>query len=146
MFCDHCGKIVPDNASVCDGCGKPTASGRPPVAAAVPPYLSPDGQAQPHSQAQGFAPPYQQPAAGYGYQPPYLPPRSEPLSVGDFAIIMIISAIPLVNLIMLLVWAFGSDVNVNRQNYARASLLLMVICLGLVFLFAGCAVAVGMLR
>ena len=38
------------------------------------------------------------------------------VTVGEWIVTFIILAIPLVNLIMLFVWAFGGDVNINKQN------------------------------
>lgn len=46
--------------------------------------------------------------------------------------------IPVVNIILLFVWAFGGDTNLNKQNYAKAQLILMAIIIGLyliVFVF-----------
>ena len=45
--------------------------------------------------------------------------------------------IPLVNFILLLVWSFGGSVNQNKKNYARATLLLMVIAIVLSIVFGG---------
>ncbi|MBN2768761.1 MAG: hypothetical protein JXQ68_06620 [Campylobacterales bacterium] len=56
-----------------------------------------------------------------------------PLSVKSWLGTLIISMIPLVGLIMLLVWAFGSDVHPSKANWAKALLLLTVILLALSF-------------
>jgi len=40
---------------------------------------------------------------------------------------MIVSGIPFIGFIMLLVWAFGSQTNPNKKNWARAILILMLI-------------------
>lgn len=40
--------------------------------------------------------------------------------------------IPLVNLIMMFVWAFSSNTNPNKANYFKAALILFVIYLVLV--------------
>lgn len=60
----------------------------------------------------------------------------KPLSVGEWLITLIVLALPLVGLIMLFVWGFGSG-NVNRRNYCRATLVfaLIIVVLSLVFLF-----------
>lgn len=50
-----------------------------------------------------------------------------PLSVGDFFIMFIFLVIPIVNLIMMLVWAFGGSGNLNRRNFARAGLIMVLI-------------------
>lgn len=49
--------------------------------------------------------------------------------------------IPLVNIVLLLVWGFGSSGNLNRRNYCRASMIWIAIVLVLygcmfAFLFA----------
>ncbi|MFH5183269.1 hypothetical protein ACHHV8_11935 [Paenibacillus sp. TAB 01] len=49
------------------------------------------------------------------------------LTVKQWLVTLIVLAIPLVNLIMLFVWAFGDQTNPNKKNYARASLLLAAI-------------------
>ena len=49
-----------------------------------------------------------------------------PLSVGGWLITMIILMIPLVNIVMLLVWAFGNG-NECRSNWAKANLIFIVI-------------------
>ncbi len=49
------------------------------------------------------------------------------ITVGEWFITLLIRAIPLVNIIMLFVWAFGSGNNPNKANWARAVLLWLVI-------------------
>jgi hypothetical protein len=53
------------------------------------------------------------------------------MSVKDWVITLIILALPLINIVMLLVWAFGGTGNINRRNYCRASLLIFAIVIGL---------------
>lgn len=60
---------------------------------------------------------------------PYIHEDTSPLSVGNFLVMMLIAAIPILNIIMLCVWAFGSGSNVNRKNYARAQLIIMLIAM-----------------
>jgi membrane protein YdbS with pleckstrin-like domain len=57
------------------------------------------------------------------------------MSVKDWIITLIVAAIPLVGIIMLFVWAFSANENPNRQNYAKAALLLAAIIIALSFLF-----------
>lgn len=64
-----------------------------------------------------------------------------PLSVGDFLIMFILLAIPFVNLIMMLVWAFSGSGNLNRRNFARAGLIVIVIEIVIVTIFWGSIVA-----
>ena len=57
------------------------------------------------------------------------------MSVGEWLISMLIMIIPIVNIVMLFIWGFGGPD--PRRNYARASLIWMAICIGLVVLFYG---------
>lgn len=59
---------------------------------------------------------------------------SQVLSTKDWLITLIITAIPVVNIVMFFVWAFGDGSNPNKANWAKASLLLMVILAGLYIL------------
>jgi len=49
----------------------------------------------------------------------------QPMSVGDWIITFIVMAVPLVNIVMLFVWAFSSNTNINRVNWAKASLIML---------------------
>ena len=56
--------------------------------------------------------------------------QHKPVSIGDWIITLIISMIPLVNIIMLLVWAFGSSTNPSKANWAKAYLAFIAILIG----------------
>ena len=60
--------------------------------------------------------------------------NAQVMSVKDWLITLLICAIPLVGIVMLFVYAFSSTENVNRQNWAKAQLLLAAIVIGLVLL------------
>ena len=60
----------------------------------------------------------------------------KPLSVGDWVVTLIITAIPLVGFVMLFVWAFGSNTNPNKANWAKAALVLFAIGIVLSILFS----------
>ena len=152
-FCNECGKITAIS----------TPPPPPPVAVPAQPAYTPPSQPAPSpaavntiphpqaaSQAASQTPsqPYAAQTQNYAAPPqqPYYPPvpqqgfiqkpqNTEPMRVGQYIGTMIISAIPLVGFIMLLVWAFGSDTNINKKNYARAVLILSVIgvVLGIIF-------------
>ncbi len=49
------------------------------------------------------------------------------VSVGDWMATSIIMIIPLVNLIMLFVWAFGNGTPASKANWAKAALIWMLI-------------------
>lgn len=50
-----------------------------------------------------------------------------PVSVGNWILTFIVMCIPVVNIIMLFVWAFGGSSHKSKSNWARAALLLMLI-------------------
>jgi len=96
----------------------------------------------------------------YGHQDDYQSPRtpSRPretgdtsvMSVKDWVITSLIMMIPCVGIIMTFVWAFSSDGNLNKKNYARATLIIMAISivLGLILyvaFFAAIFAAAGLL-
>jgi hypothetical protein len=52
-------------------------------------------------------------------QVPFAQPQdTTPMSMKDWFITLLISYIPLVGLIMLIIWAFDSNTNVNKKNWA----------------------------
>jgi hypothetical protein len=58
------------------------------------------------------------------------------VKTADWVVTILILAIPLVNLIMLFVWAFGSGANPNKSNFAKAALIWIAIALVLSVLFS----------
>ncbi len=61
--------------------------------------------------------------------------ENKAMSVGDWIITMIVTAIPLVGFIMLFVWAFSSGTNLSKKNWAKAALIFYAIIIVLYFLF-----------
>jgi hypothetical protein len=51
------------------------------------------------------------------------------VKTGDWVVTMLIMVIPLVNIIMLLVWAFGSSAPASKANWAKASLIWILIAI-----------------
>lgn len=49
--------------------------------------------------------------------------EKEPLTFGNYLFLFLILAIPVVNIIVLLIWAFGRERNINRKNFSRAALI-----------------------
>ncbi len=77
----------------------------------------------------------QQPTAQYNnYQQPNAQ-FAPVMTLKDWMIILLVMLIPLVNIIMMFVWAFGEG-NPNRQNYFKASLLFAAIVIVLYIVFA----------
>jgi hypothetical protein len=65
--------------------------------------------------------------------------NTRPMTVGDWMATLLILAIPVVNIIMYLVWAFSNSGNVNRKTFCQASLIWFLV------LMAG-ALVFGLLR
>jgi uncharacterized membrane protein YdbT with pleckstrin-like domain len=59
------------------------------------------------------------------------------MTIGNWIVTMIIMIIPLVNIIMLIVWAASSNENPNRKNWAVAQLIFMAIGILLWIVLAG---------
>jgi len=59
--------------------------------------------------------------------------QDEVISTGGWIVTFIILVIPIVGLVMYFVWAFGRG-NLNRRNFARASLILVAVCIVLAIL------------
>jgi hypothetical protein len=68
---------------------------------------------------------------------------AEVVKTGEWVWTLFLTFIPLVNIIMFFVWAFGSGTNPNKANWAKASLIwiAIVICIYiLIFLIFGAAI------
>jgi hypothetical protein len=112
-FCEACGTPIEEGAKFCPSCGKVTATTQAP-----PPPVQ-----QYHPPVQNYAPPVQQ---------QYIPPQQNyyqktedttPMTVGQYIVMFLLLCIPIAQLILPFVWAFGSNVNVNKKNLARAILI-----------------------
>lgn len=57
--------------------------------------------------------------------------NNEHVSIGDWILTFILTAIPFVGIVMLFVWAFGGSASESKQNYAKATLILAGIVIGL---------------
>ncbi len=53
----------------------------------------------------------------------YQIPMEEPMSVGDWLIILLIMMIPCVNVVMVFVWAFSNSEKKSKSNYFKAILI-----------------------
>ena len=57
----------------------------------------------------------------------YPPQDSSPVRTSEWFWTMFLAAIPLVGLIMLLIWAFGSGNNINKSSWAKATLIWILV-------------------
>lgn len=63
-------------------------------------------------------------------------PREKPYSVGGWLLTMLIMIVPIVNIVMVFVWAFGSNTNKSKKNYFIAALIMAAIGIILSIVFA----------
>ena len=64
------------------------------------------------------------------------------MSVKEWVITLIITALPIIGIIMLFVWAFSSGNNPNKSNWAKGALVLaaiMIVLYILIFAIFGAA-------
>jgi hypothetical protein len=138
MFCPTCGRQNADNAKFCDGCGTSlngaAQPSQPAQAAAFTPAPPPPSPAQPQ-----YAPP----------PPAYYPPQqyvandlTKPMTIGNYIGFFLLQLIPIANIILLFVWAFGSAVNINKKNLARTLLIFAAISIVLSIIMGGVMVNV----
>lgn len=114
----------------------PPATPRPaqvkptPVAPVAQPQYTPQPQPQYTPQPQPIqynAAPQQPNYQQYANAPQNRIVDQSPLSVGEYILMMFLMSLPLIGFILTLVWSFGSDVNPNKKNYARAILIIAII-------------------
>lgn len=88
---------------------------------------------------------------GYNGQPVYNNRQTAPeagptapMSVKDWLLTLLVLCVPCVGIVMTFVWAFGSNGNLNRKNYAKAMLVIWAVILVLyllIFIIAGVSAA-----
>jgi hypothetical protein len=57
------------------------------------------------------------------------------LTVKDWLITLVLTAIPIVGIILLFYWAFSDDTHPSKENWAKAALLFYLILIALNILF-----------
>ena len=68
--------------------------------------------------------------------------ENKEMSPGQWAITLFLTNLPLIGIVLLIVWAVGSDENLSRKNYSKGALILYAILFALmimVVIFGGLA-------
>ena len=137
MHCNQCGFKSPEGSRFCEGCGQALQKAAPQPAPAPipapaqhtppppPPAYSPPPPPSYQSAPQGYSP------YGGGGQSAAADRRDEVMGFGSWLGMFFLLMIPLVNFILMLIWAFGGDVNRNKQNFCRASIVFSLIIGGI---------------
>jgi ABC-type sugar transport system permease subunit len=60
---------------------------------------------------------------------------NKPMTVGDLVITILLTALPIIGIILLFVWAFGDNQKIDRANYSKASLIWIAVWLVFGFIF-----------
>lgn len=63
--------------------------------------------------------------------------NERPMSVKDWLVTFIVTAIPMVGFIMLFVWGFGGNAPTSKANWAKAALIFYAISIVFLVLFYG---------
>lgn len=50
--------------------------------------------------------------------------ETDVVPVWDWVLTLLLTLLPLINLVMLFIWAFGENTNPSKANYAKASLFI----------------------
>ena len=60
--------------------------------------------------------------------------NEKPMTMGQFIGTLLLGCIPIAGFILYIVWAFSSDINVNKKNFCRAYLLVQLIAIVVVII------------
>lgn len=114
MFCSNCGQEVPEDAKVCNVCGKC--------------ILLPLGEGETVTKNDGQA-------IFCDEELQIISKQNKPLSTLSFIAMQLLFLIPILNVILLLVWSFRKNTNANRKAYARSALIwFLIFCVVLLFI------------
>ncbi len=94
--------------------------GQPPQGQA--PYQQPPYPQTPYPQ-QGF----QNQQGGYPQHYSGQYENNEQMTVGDWIVTYLLMIIPIANLVLLFIWAFGSDTKKSKKSWAKATLIFMAV-------------------
>ncbi len=126
-ICKQCGSEIIEGKKFCTECG---ASAAEAVEKEIP--KADNTQKYTYTQTQQAYTPQPQ------YADPDAPPpkgsKYEPISTKEFIGISLLMLIPIVNIVLLIVWALGGCRKINKRNMARASLIMMVVVFIISFL------------
>lgn len=63
--------------------------------------------------------------------------NSQPMALKDWIFTFLLLLIPIANIVLMFVWAFGKDVNSSKKTYFQAMLIMSAVGIVISILFAG---------
>ncbi|MGI6033942.1 MAG: DUF3862 domain-containing protein [Coriobacteriales bacterium] len=125
-----------------------SGEGTPSPSAATQPETSQETaasqtEAMPNAgQAAQYAAPTGQPAPPNSAQEaPKQQDDDSTLTMGHWMLVLLLMAIPIVNIVMLFIWGFGAKAAPAKKNWARAQLIWMAIWIAVSLIFSGVIIA-----
>ena len=70
--------------------------------------------------------------------------ENRPMSVADWVGSILLLLIPIANIVLLFVWAFGGNAPISKRNWARAHLLILAVVFGLYIVIIVAALMAGL--
>lgn len=130
--CLQCGAELDPNDVFCKNCGTrvtPALAQGEYVSTAYTNYIAKQEQGTDYAQSDSGYAHSDTPASGTAVD-------TMPLGTGQYLLMMFLSGIPVIGFIVMLVLAFSAQ-NINRRNFARASLIISLIAVVLLIVFSG---------
>ncbi|MBN2851312.1 MAG: zinc-ribbon domain-containing protein [Clostridia bacterium] len=150
MQCNKCGKELEENSKFCDSCGeKVTLEKTEVVEETVTEIPEPESvdEVTPEPVKKETVVPEpvkkEEPVVQEAKPKVVVEPKknkdvslTKPIGIFGFIWLFILMAIPLVNVVMVIIWAFSKNVNTNKKNYAWAVIIIFLLMLaGSIFAF-----------
>lgn len=66
---------------------------------------------------------------------------SQPMTLKDWIITFLLMLIPIANIVLMFVWAFGSNVNKSKKTYFQATLIMIAIVIVFWIIFGSIIIA-----
>lgn len=63
--------------------------------------------------------------------------NNQPMTLKDWIITYLLLLIPIANIVLMFIWAFGKDVNQSKKTYFQAQLIILAVVFVLYILFFG---------
>lgn len=144
-FCPKCGSLVEGTGMFCPSCGEKLESAvslsksEPDVMPSAQPLMN--NTATTNNQQNGTSTTYanqNNASTMSNYPQNYNAVNTTPadeMTVGQWVLTIFLSGLGIIGIILLFVWAFGSETCVAKKNYARAMLIWQAIALALTILY-----------